>query len=337
MIAKRIVRVSVLALACTSLAACGGGDGSSAPATATPTPSATASPAPSPAPSPTPTPAPTATAQQISNDIQYGQGATTTGDIPLRFDLYQPDEPCTANRPTVFFVHGGGFTSGNKRDQNSRTISEKMTARGINFISIQYRLQPNDPVPSQQYRAIVDDIIADIGGDTEEPRIDSIAAAFEDAVTALNFIEANQDALCVDASRLGFWGSSAGATTVMQVAYGLNQFGIQRPEPRVVVDYWGNLLRDSDVGIGEAPFFVVHGTLDNTSPYQNALDLTGQADIVAIQYALYTVIGARHGFANTGVFENTFEGVVLADLTADFVEAHLTGGMPVYGRFEVTP
>ena len=140
-----------------------------------------------------------------------------------------------------------------------------------------------------------------------------------------------------DASRLGFWGSSAGATTVMQVAYGLNQFGIDRPEPRVVIDYWGNLLRDRDVEIGEAPFFVVHGTRDGTSPYQNALDLTARADVVAVSYALYSVIGANHGFASTGVFENTFQDRVLVDITADFVEAHLKGTTPVYGRFDVTP
>jgi len=28
----------------------------------------------------------------------------------------------------------------------------------------------------------------------------------------------------------------------MQVAYGLNQFSIARPEPAVVIDYWGDLL-----------------------------------------------------------------------------------------------
>jgi len=332
------VKFSALAslpLFALAISACGGDQAAPQPIVAAPSP--TPSPSPSPSPSPTPTPTPSAARQIFTSDIQYGEGETASGPLPLRLDLYEPDEPCSSNRPAAFFVHGGGFTSGNKRDENIRMMAETATNRGLNFISINYRLDPDEPLPSVQYRAIVDEILIEIGGDPNEPRLDAIAAAFEDAVTALNFISDNQDALCTDASRLGFWGSSAGATTVMQVAYGLNQYGIQRPEPLVVIDYWGNLLRDRDVEVGEAPFLVVHGTRDATSPYQNALDLTAQADVVGINYALYSVINAGHGFRATGVFTNTVNGQTLVEVTADFIEAHLTGGTPVYQQVDITP
>jgi len=205
------------------------------------------------------------------------------------------------------------------------------------LVSIQYRLNPQDPIPSAPFQAIIDDFVANGGVDPNEPRLDAIASAFEDTVTALNFLEANQDDLCLDTSRLAYWGSSAGAFTVLQVAYGLNQFGITRPEPAVVVDYWGGLFRDSDLEMNEAPFFVIHGTADPTVDFAEARQITDRADVVAVPFALYTVNGAGHGFGATGTFTNTVDGQTLLVRTADFVEAHLTGGTPIYGRFEVNP
>lgn len=328
MIARfRVAPVSFLALASASLAACGGED-------AAPSPTMNA-PSPSPSPSPTPSPTPTGAAIALTSDIQYGEGATVNGAKPLFLDLHAPDEACSANRPTVLFVHGGGFTSGNKAGSNVNAIAEAMIPRGINVVSIQYRLDPDDPLPSQPFVDVVDDIVAAGGGDPNEPRLDAIAAAFEDTVAALGFLDANQDNLCVDADRIAYWGSSAGAYTVLQVGYGLNQFGIQRPEPRVVVDYWGGLFRDSDLEVGEAPFLAIHGTNDATVDYKEAVDLTDRADVVAVSFALYTVNGAGHGFGATGTFTNTVEGQTLLERTADFVEAHLTGGTPIYGRFDV--
>ncbi len=269
--------------------------------------------------------------------MQYGTGATATGSIDLLLDIYQPDEPCSGNRPTVLFVHGGGFRSGDKDSGNVRFRAEEMNARGFNFVSINYRLEPDVPVPSAEFAAVVDDIIADGFGDPTEPRLDAIAAAFEDTVTALNFLRDNQDTYCTDTSRLAFWGSSAGAFTVLQVAYGLNQFGIDRPEPRVVIDYWGALLRPSDLEVGEAPFLVIHGTEDNTVDYENAVLLTNRANIVAVSHAFYTVLGAGHGGRATGIDTNTVDGQTLHEITFDFVEAHLTGGTPVYQTVEINP
>lgn len=322
-------------IALLALAACGGDDAQPVVVGVAPAPT----PSPSPTPSPTPTPTPTGTSAQnvVTSDIQYGEGATTAGNIPLLLDLYQPDEPCTSNRPTVLFVHGGGFTGGDKVSGNAQFRAEQMNARGFNFVSINYRLDPDNPVPSPEFKAVVDDVVADGFANPNEPRLDAIAAAFEDTVTALNFLQDNQDQFCSDMSRLAYWGSSAGAFTVLQVAYGLNQFGIDRPAPSVVIDYWGALLRPSDLEIGEAPFLVLHGTEDNTVDYQNAVNITTRAELTSVNFAFYTVIGAGHGGRATGIDTNTVGGKTLHDLTFDFVEAHLTGGTPVYQTVEITP
>ena len=323
------MRGGMITLALIALVACGGED--SGPPVDISGPSPTPTPSPTPSPSPTPTPADPV----VSNDIQYGEGATTSGNIPLFLDLYAPDEPCSANRPTVLFVHGGGFTGGNKQSESVTTIASEMVSRSINVVSIQYRLDPQNPVPGPTYQAIIDEGIANGTIDPSEERLDAIFAAFEDTVLALNYLKDNQDDLCIDTNRIAYWGSSAGAYTVLQVAYALNQYAIERPAPSVVIDYWGGLFGDDNLEVGEAPFLVLHGTSDFVVSYQEAIDLTNRADVVAVPYALYTVNGGGHGFNATGWTTNRVEGQTLLERTGDFVEAHLSGETPIYGRFEV--
>ncbi len=322
-----------------ALVGCGGEGSSPPPVSVAPTPSPSPTPTPSPSPTPTPTPTPTSsgTGQKITADIEYGQGATANGDIALLLDVYEPDTACTANRPTVLFVHGGGFLVGNKDSEAIRTYAQEINARGFNFVSINYRLNPDEPVLSDEGRAVLDDLIADGFASVDETRLDAFAAAFEDTVLALNFLEDNQDTYCSDTSKLVYWGSSAGAVTVLQVAYGLNQFDFERPAPLAVIDFFGLLPRPTDLEVSEAPFFIIHGTQDGTVAFQNSVDLADQADIVGVNYAFYPVIGAGHGVNAVGLDENTVDGVTLADLTYDFVEAHLTGSAPLYQTVEVNP
>jgi len=42
-----------------------------------------------------------------------------------------------------------------------------------------------------------------------------------------------------------------------------------------------------------------------------------------------------HGFGATGTFTLEVDGQTLIERTLDFVEAHLSGGSPIYGRFDV--
>lgn len=264
------------------------------------------------------------------SDIEYGKGATTTDDVPLLLDIYQPTDACSANRPTILYLHGGGFIFSKDFDNDIiRDIAAASNARDLNFVAIEYRTLGNSPVPSPEYKSIADEFIALLP--MEEPELLDIAlSATEDTVAALRWMETNADTYCLDMSRLAFWGESSGATTAMQTAYGLNQYGIMRPEPDVVIDYWGNLFRDSDLEFREAPFLTIHGTADQAVAYQNALDLTAQGDIVGVPYAFYTVEGADHTFLNIDVFNVMVDGQSLLDITLDFVEAHLIGGTPTY-------
>ena len=48
-------------------------------------------------------------------DITYGTAPDDNGNqVALKLDLYQPTGDTAAKRPAVVWVHGGGFTSGDK-------------------------------------------------------------------------------------------------------------------------------------------------------------------------------------------------------------------------------
>lgn len=298
-------------------------------------------PIPAPAPTPTPTPTPTQTptpppteehnAFHLVPNIKYGEGATTTGRVGLLLDIYQPEASCTAPRPTVFYVHGGAFMFGDKQDDLVAAIAPRVTAEGFNFVSINYRLVGDQPVFSQDYAAFAQALVDDGFADPDSDLFPAVISAIEDGVTALNWMDANADQYCMDMDRMGYWGSSAGTIVTAQIAYGLNQFGIERPEPVFHNAWWGELFRTSDLDAGEVPFLILHGTEDPLVDYQLSLDLTARAEAVGVPYAFYSLVGAAHGF-DTSNQAQTAAGI---EASVQFAADHLTGAAPKYGRFDL--
>ena len=61
-------------------------------------------------------------------------------------------------------------------------------------------------------------------------------------MTAVSWVEANEAEHCIDASRFGVIGESAGAFIGLIHAYGLDDFSLSAPTPDVLVDLWGAAL-----------------------------------------------------------------------------------------------
>lgn len=99
------------------------------------------------------------------------------GDIPVR--IYRPDGD--GPHPVVVFFHGGGFVIGSiaSHDPTCRSLCQKA---GAVFVSVGYRLAPEDPFP----------------------------AAPEDCYAATRWVSEHGAELGVDASRLAVAGDSAG-------------------------------------------------------------------------------------------------------------------------------
>jgi acetyl esterase/lipase len=271
----------------------------------------------------------------LEANIKYGDGPTLAGSIPLLLDFYRPNQPCNVARPTVVFVHGGGFQSGSRKGGNVTAMADELAPLGINLISIQYRLQGDNPAISTEFAAFERDYQA-MGSNEPAERIRAFTAAVEDTVRTLRWMQSNASQFCIDPNRIGLWGSSAGAYTVLHAGYALDRYNIQRPVPRVIVDYWGGLFRDSDLEAGEAPLFVLHGTADATVAYSEATQITDRAAIVRVPHTFYTVIGGGHDYQGIGFATVSVDGQSLTKKTAAFVDAHMrTNGTPVYERREL--
>ena len=77
-------------------------------------------------------------------DITYADGlghdesSTSPFEIPLKLDVYYPDNNST-NRPVFMFIHGGGFTGGIKHGPEMIEMANYYASRGWVFFSIDYR------------------------------------------------------------------------------------------------------------------------------------------------------------------------------------------------------
>jgi acetyl esterase/lipase len=77
---------------------------------------------------------------QVTSDIVYRTATDYQGNpVPLALDIYQPVGDTLQQRPVVMWMHGGCWTSGNKRLMS--TFAEDSARRGYVGVSINYRLR----------------------------------------------------------------------------------------------------------------------------------------------------------------------------------------------------
>ncbi len=100
----------------------------------------------------------------VHRDLPYAG----TNDPKQTLDVYSPADAKAKNRPFVFWIHGGGWTGGDKRDVAHKPAA--FVAKNYVFVSINYRLFPSVPlktIAGDVARAIrwTHDHAAEFGGD----------------------------------------------------------------------------------------------------------------------------------------------------------------------------
>lgn len=73
----------------------------------------------------------------VERDIPYTEPAAERQVL----DIYTPDDAGQAKRPVVFWIHGGGWQTGDKTDVALKP--QFFVDRGFVFVSTNYRLYPN--------------------------------------------------------------------------------------------------------------------------------------------------------------------------------------------------
>jgi acetyl esterase/lipase len=93
-----------------------------------------------------------ATAQKLTADIPY----VTNGHARQVLDIYTPQEPAQKNLPVMFWIHGGGWQTGDKSDVALKP--KVLTERGFVFVSTNYRL-----LPHVKMEDLIGDVAASLG------------------------------------------------------------------------------------------------------------------------------------------------------------------------------
>ena len=272
----------------------------------------------------------------IEQDLVYSAGETRNGPKPLLMDVYQSSAPCETLKPLVVIIHGGAFVRGSKTQSGWDERARDAARRGYVAAAINYRLIPDLPVISDEFQPVLSDLIdakADLPSNVHplDEYAGGVAAAIEDTVAALRFLVEDAPAeRCIDTTKIGLWGGSAGAIAALHVAYGLEGHDIAFPQPDVVVDYWGLMFQDGMLRANDPPLFILHGGRDDRVTPEGAYDLKAQADAMGVDTAFYMVANAGHGYSGIRLHdpEQSVNGVTLLTLTLDFLDAHLQPDAP---------
>jgi acetyl esterase/lipase len=222
-----------------------------------------------------------------TTDLTYGSAPDADGNpVALKLDLYQPTGDTIAKRPALVWVHGGGFTMGDKGSGRARATF--FARLGYVAVSINYRLLSPDGC----------------GGNPNPTPICQNAAleAQHDAQAAVRWLRANAATYRIDTGRIAMAGGSAGAVTSVLAAVHSDDPGTSGnpgypSNIRAAVSVSGGMPTNDLIDKGDSPTLFIHGTEDQVVPYVWAVQNAGAMYNLGIFTVLEPIEGAGHGLA----------------------------------------
>ncbi len=261
---------------------------------------------------------------QKMQTLTYFQNDT----LQLDLDLYLPNKKSPSKLPLMLFVHGGGFSGGER--QNNAAFCKYLSEKGFAAATITYTLY------AKGKKFSCDGILSE--------KVKAFQFAVNDLWLATSYFIQNKDKFGIDDSKIFISGSSAGAETVLHAAYwDRNAMKIYDHKLANDFKYAGlvsgagaimdlNLITDKNI----IPMFFFHGNGDGTVPYGTAphhyckpnasgwLMLFGSYSIYNYAISknasaeLYTYCGGGHEYSGW-LFEKEQQKIV------DFLENVLVG------------
>jgi acetyl esterase/lipase len=227
-------------------------------------------------------------------------------DIPFlganrkeKLDLYFPNGPKRLDRPAVVFIHGGGFTGGDKAEYRSASVSADLCRAGYVVVSCNYVLGPK----------------------TKEGVWPQNIA---DCRNAVRWVRAHAKELGVNPDKIAVAGGSAGGYLALMVGLSDDKTGPGGdPAAKVsakvsaVIDMYG-VVNFAKRGKGEVPgtspaeqsayfpesqcdaqdpaVLILHGTADSTVDIAQSDDMAKALRSAKTSYEYIVVEGAPHTF-----------------------------------------
>lgn len=231
----------------------------------------------------------------------------TVNDEKLEFDFYKAKE-ASGLMPLIIYVHGGGFVSGQRDTKGIIQFAKRMASRGYAVASVSYRLTMKD---------------VGFGCETAiEEKKRAINDASGDVLMAVKKILGETSIFQIDKEKIVLLGSSAGAETVLNLAY-MTDYSkeIEGIKFAGVISMAGALIDLNSINFENAiPTQMFHGTGDPLVPYGIAahhfcpnndpgyLMLYGSSSIaerlkgMGKSYYLYSVTGGGHEWAGKPIY-----------------------------------
>jgi acetyl esterase/lipase len=226
----------------------------------------------------------------------------------LDLDIYLPEYDSEQARPTLIYVHGGGFSKGTRDHKGVPEFCTRLAGYGYVVVSMSYRLTRKGEASGFGCDCPAND------------KLNTFYAAVEDVQDATFFLIENREQFAIDPQKIILAGSSAGAQAVLNTAYlppycyGLDS----GPVAFAGVISIAGAIPDTTALYNESaiPSLLFHGTDDNLVPYGTAphhycdkekdgyLILHGSNTIakkleqLEVPYWLHTTCGAGHEMAN---------------------------------------
>lgn len=222
----------------------------------------------------------------VTKNIAYGKAKGRDGrPETLRLDVYQPRGDRVSRRPAVVWIHGGGFSSGDKGSGPAPVLAKRFARLGYVTVSINYRLllttgcSGANGVAPECYDAALKDV--------------------QDAQAAVRWLRRNARSYRIDGSRIGVGGESAGAIMSVGVAALSKTPGTSgnpgySSKVRAFVSISGGVPNGLFIDRNTAPGLLFHGTKDNLVPYQWSLDTAAAMRKAHVPVVLKTLRGAGH-------------------------------------------
>lgn len=208
---------------------------------------------------------------EIKSDIVYATAEGYDGqNQDLALDIYTPKGDEETARPAILWVHGGGYTGGDKAGEGLLKYLATDFAR-MGYVSV---------VPN--YRLGKEASLADVD------------RAVEDIKVAYEWVCANGQNYGIDVENIALAGYSSGGGIVQNLCYSDLYDEMDKTRIFAVVSICGEGLHHSETKEAAPPCLIIHGTADTTVKYKLSEKFFQKLSKKGISCELYPLEGLNH-------------------------------------------